>query len=319
MLVGMGLGVALVAAFVVWMASHPAPPPAPAGVPDTIALAPAPRPAALTREDSLAIAAAIERKFAEQRAATRAQRESAQAIAAPAPPAPAPAASVTNEQLVRLADSLRAAIQKSVLDSVTRVRGRRPDIEALVGAAVSAESARRLMAPFEFTVQPGDRPPRRRDDLSPAAFADRAANMGPPRRVFVSIPRVSARASGLALVADSLADSLRRAIARNPRYEVIDADSTRQMLARTRTVSTISRLMEVELFTSLIVSVMPDSSVMWNMTVRDLSAVSAYSMRGMSVKGDPGAPLSAVDKLVAASIQFLADVDRAPRAPVGVR
>jgi hypothetical protein len=175
------------------------------------------------------------------------------------------------------------------------------------------------MAPFEFTVQPGDRPPRRRDDLSPAAFADRAANMGPPRRVFVSIPRVSARASGLALVADSLADSLRRAIARNPRYEVIDADSTRQMLARTRTVSTISRLMEVELFTSLIVSVMPDSSVMWNMTVRDLSAVSAYSMRGMSVKGDPGAPLSAVDKLVAASIQFLADVDRAPRAPVGVR
>jgi hypothetical protein len=55
------------------------------------------------------------------------------------------------------------------------------------------------------------------------------------------------------------------------------------------------------------------------MTVRDLSAVSAYSMRGMSVKGDPGAPLSAVDKLVAASIQFLADVDRAPRAPVGVR
>jgi hypothetical protein len=59
----------------------------------------------------------------------------------------------------------------------------------------------------------------------------------------------------------------------------------------------------------------PDSSVAWTVTMRDLSAHPVYAVRGMGVKSDPGAPLSAIDKLVARSVQHLAEMDRAPRKP----
>lgn len=274
--------------------------------------APTPQPS-LTRADSLAIAAAIERKFAEQRAAARAQIESAQKAGVPSA---VPAAPLTQEdisrEVARIADSLRVDIQRSVLDSVTRARGGRRDISTVFGTTLAMDSLARSIQ---------SRLPRAADDraaafareLSPEAFKMRAASMGPPRRVFISTPRLRSTFEAFGPAVDSLADSLRRAIARNPRFIVIDADSTRSILERTRTISRISETMAVELFASIFMNLQSDSSVAWTVTLRDLTAHPSYATRGMGVMSDPGAPLSAIGKLVAQSMDHLQEMDRAPR------
>jgi hypothetical protein len=270
-------------------------------------------PAPLTREDSLAIAAAIERKFAEQRAAARAQMESTQKTKTPAAAQAAPLTQEDiNREVARIADSLRVEIQKSVLDSVTRVRGRPTDIGRVLGTTFTMDSlGRSIRLP-----RVGDeRAAARTRELPTDAFAERAANLGPPRRVFIATPRLRGSQEVFAPAVDSLADSLRRTIARNPRFIVIDGDSTRSMLERTRTINVISDAMKVELFASVYINAQSDSSVAWTVTMRDLSAHPLYAVRGMGVKSDPGAPLSAIDKLVARSVQHLAEMDRAPRKP----
>ena len=317
-LAGAAIGVAAVAAAAFWLhdrnvQSHEVPPPS---LGDS-ALSVAPVPAPLTREDSLAIAAAIERKFAEQRAVARSRAESTQKKNAP-PAAQSPA--VTQEeigrQMARIADSLRVEIQRSVLDSVTRVRGRQPDIAAALGAAMAMESLGRAAQSRPLLPGPArvnERLLSRSRELSTEAFADRAANLGPPRRLFLSSPRLSARQAAFAPVVDSLADSLRRAIVRSARFIVIDADSTRMMLERTRTINSIAAAMKVDLFASIYLSPQADSTVAWTVTVRDLTAHQAFATRSMGVKSDSGAPLSAIDKLVGRSVQFLHEIDRAPR------
>lgn len=275
--------------------------------------APPPAPPSLTREDSLAIAAAMERKFAEQRAAARAQMESAQKADAPSATKAVP---LTQEdigrEVARIADSLRADIQRSVLDSVTRARGGRRDFSSAFGTALTWDSLGRVT--MRGLPRAGDdRAVVLAKELSPEAFAARAASMGPPRRVFVSTPQLRSSLETLGPATDSLADSLRRAIARNPRFIVIDADSARLILERTRTISRISETMAVELFASIFVNLQRDSSVAWTVTVRDLGAHPSYSTRGMGVKSDPGAPLSAIAKLVAQSVDHLREMDRAPR------
>jgi len=273
-------------------------------------------PATLTREDSLAIAAAIERKFAEQRAAARAQMESTHKANTPAAAQAAPLTQEDiNREVTRIADSLRVEIQKSVLDSVTRVRGSVPDIGRVLGTTFAMDSFGRSIQRNLPRVM-DERAAARARELSAEAFAARAASPGPPRRVFISTPRLSRSQAAFAPAVDSLADSLRRAIARNPRFIVIDADSTRSILERSRTISTISDAMNVDLFASIYINPQSDSTVAWTVTLRDLSAHSVYAVRGMGVKSDPGAPLSAIDKLVALSVQHLEEMDRAPRKPV---
>ncbi len=312
------LAAAAVMGAALWLRYRPSPPTPPTTSASHAMTTPAAPPApptqpSLTREDSLSIAAAIERKFAEQRAAAQAQIESAQKAGVPSAK---PAAPLTQEdisrEVARIADSLRVDIQRSVLDSVTRARGGRRDISTVFGTTLAMDSLARSIQ---------SRLPRAADDraaafareLSPEAFKMRAASMGPPRRVFISTPRLRSTFEAFGPVVDSLADSLRRAIARNPRFIVIDADSTRSILERTRTISRISETMAVELFASIFMNLQSDSSVAWTVTLRDLTAHPSYGTRGMGVMSDPGAPLSAIGKLVAQSMDHLQEMDRAPR------
>lgn len=274
-------------------------------------------PAVLTRQDSLAIAAAIERKFAEQRAAARVRAESTQRSNAPAAAhSPAMTQEDMNRQMARIADSLRVEIQRSVLDSVTRVRGRPLDISAALGAAMAMESlGRAAQGAARPLVSPDERRMQRARELSSEAFAQRANTLGPPRRLFLSHPRLTARQAAFTSAADSLADSLRGAIQRTGRFVVIDPDSTRLMLERTRTINTIAEAMKVEVFASIYLAQQRDSTVTWTITVRDLTAHPVFTTRSMSTRSDPGVPLSSIDGLVSKSVQFLHEIDRAPRRP----
>lgn len=282
----------------------------------------------LTREDSLAIAAAIQKKVGEQQAAVVAKAESTKTAVAPAAAAnpTASAAESLATQMTRFVDSLRVEIQRAVLDSVARVRGTRPQFSTIVRTDPRFDSLVRT-----FGVELGDRTGREgpggggrnsRDrgnprppphPLGPEAFSARAADMGPPRRLFVSIPQLSRSSSRLAPLADSLVDSVRATLATDHRYVVIPADTVRAQLSRSRSLNTIAANLDVDLFTSFQVSSLPDSTVLWQVTLRDLGAHAAYGTRTVVVRTKPPERMADLDSLVRGTVTLLKEMDRAPR------
>src|SRR5688572_27617997 len=268
---------------------------------------------ALTREDSLAIAAAIQQKLGEQQTTVTAKAESA--VTKPVQSgggerAVASAAEDLSRSVTRMVDSLRAEIQKAVLDSVTRVRGAPQALTFNLGDPKIDSIVRRFQRENE---RRSEQQLLRAQQLSREAFAARMETLGPPRRVFVSYPTLNSRSKFLAPQVDSVVDSLRRTLARDPRYVLIPEDSVRAMLARTRTISAISDSMNVELFASVGASVLPDTSVIWQVTSRDLTAHSAYMTRAVTMHGFKPDVLSGMDSLVTSIARFLKEQDRAPR------
>ena len=299
-------------------------------------------PIALTREDSLAIASAIQQKLGEQQATVTAKAESA-VVTKPAPTrtggavgggaAVAQSAEDFARDMTRIVDSLRADIQKAVLDSVTRVRDVAqvysfrtgdPRLDSMV-RRLQRDAERRAGGPRRgpdvsmLPPHPGppDQPSQqellRANALSREAFAARLETMGPPRRLFISYPTLSSRARFLAPQVDSVVESLRAALARDPRYVIIPADSVRAILQKTRTISAISEAMNVELFASVAASVLPDTTVIWTITSRDLGAHGAFATRAITAHGLRPNVLKGVDSLITGTVRFLKEQDRAPR------
>ncbi|HWP71382.1 MAG TPA: serine/threonine-protein kinase [Gemmatimonadaceae bacterium] len=280
----------------------------------------------LTHEDSLAIARAIQKKINEQNSVVVAKAESARKKPAPAASASAAAQNAAAAELSRsmskIVDSLRAEIQKAVLDSVTRVRGT-PAYTFLTGDPRIDSMVRELSRlgggrPGRFPE--GSRegmlrepPPPRPNPLSRQAFEERRANMGPPRRLFVSFPSLSSRSSFIAPQVDSVVDSLRAVLGQDRRFVLVPADSVRQILARTRTTSVIADSMNVDLFASLSASMLPDTSVIWQVRSRDLSAHGSFSSRDITMRRERPDLLKGIDSLIAGTRQQLREMDGAPR------
>ncbi len=293
-----------------------------ATTPDTTTIITTPAAPSLTRADSLAIAEAIHKKIAENERAVAAKAESAKTRTAPvAATSPTAAAESLQLTMARFVDSLRADIQKAVLDSVTRVRGVAPEYRIMTGQAALDSMVERLGVRVDGRRPPPggrevfrDMPrPGSASSLSREAFAERAANLGAPRRVVVSFPTVNSRIRLISPQVDSVVDSLRRTLARDARFVLVPADSVRDALGRTRSVSAIAESLHVELFASVSASVLPDTSVMWQVTSRDLAAHSAYATRAVAVRGARPAILKGIDSLVVTTSRFLHEMDRAPR------
>jgi len=279
--------------------------------------APAPATMPLTHADSVAIARAVERKLAEvPRAAAPRKAESGN----PAPNKPAagePAAGKaasgnavpgktapgTAALPAGFGDSLRAAIMRSVLDSVAREQAASARIAP--GRSIRSNSA-------VSTSADSVRGPRV-NPLGSEAFAARAANLGPPRRVFVSIPRELRGSAGINLAGTVIMNTLRAALARDPRYRVIPADSVARALAVTRTTDSIAVQQQVELFASLSPIPTSDGSVIWQLTARDLSAHGAYALRLTSVTVPLDSLLLRSDSLISMTVKHFAEMDKAPR------
>ena len=308
---------AAIAAIAFWPRDQMLPP---ATVVDTTTIPPPVPAAALTREDSLAIARAIQKKIGEQQATVTAKAESV--ITKPVPVnAAAKAASAEDyaRAISLVVDSLRAEIQKAVLDSVRGVRGIAPGYAFVTGEHRIDSMVRHLTRDAERLGRGPDglfrdqaREPRT-SSLSREAFAERAANLGPPRRLFVSFPTLSSRSRFLAPQVDSLVDSLRAMLARDRRYVLVPADSVREALAKTRSVSAIADSLDVDLFASVAASVLPDTTVLWQVTSRDLGAHSAYASRAITMRGMRPNLLKGIDSLVSGTARFLREQDHAPR------
>ena len=312
---------AAVAAFALWPRATV--PPSPVVADSTALPAPVVVAQALTRDDSLAIARAIQKKIGEQQATVTARAESAAAKPTPASGASkATAAEEFSRDMTRMVDSLRAEIQKAVLDSVTRVRRVPPGFTFITGDARLDSMVHRLQRDAErrgergmgvFPEGPREPPVPGAGSLTREAFAARLEALGPPRRVFVSFPSLNSRSRFLAPQVDSVVDSLRRTLARDGRYILVPADSVRDILTRTRTISAISDSMNVDIFASVGASVLPDTTVIWQVTTRDLGAHTSFATRAITIRGTRPHLLAGLDSLVSGAARFLREQDRAPR------
>lgn len=287
---------------------------------DTVTVSPAGP--LLTRAESLAIAKAVEARLAVQRLARRTDSSGR-----PGALTRGAAAGGTGDAdaLRRMADSIRDEIQRAVFDSLARVQqaaragrgdsGQRVFVERsgppsrFSGLAPEFDSLMRVIGQTGRALRGGG---------DAREFSRRAANLGPPRRVVITLPRIFRSLDAAGPVAAALADSLRRVIGGSPRFDLVPADSVAAALQKTRTVDDLARLLNADVFASISVFRVGTDSVRWQVALRDLTAHSAYGLRSwISQPTAINAPPPGLDTLLAQTLSQLGEMDRAPRQPPG--
>ncbi|MDA1080259.1 MAG: serine/threonine-protein kinase [Gemmatimonadetes bacterium] len=315
------LGAAALAltAIAVWQRT-PSTPTQVAVVRDTVTVSPGAM--VLTRAESLAIAQAVDARLGQQRAARNSDSggrgRGRGAVSSGAIP---------SDVLARMVDSLREEIQRAVFDSLARVQ-QAP--RAGRGGRANAEGTR------IFIDRPGA-PPSRFSGLSPAldsvmrvmelsgqsatvapsnieATRRRLESMGPARRVAVTEARTTSRAlAEAATYGAMLADTLRRTIGASARFVLVNADSVAAALQKTRTIDDLSTILGADMFASITTFRTPSDSVVWQVTVRDLTAGRGGIRSWVSGATAVGGPIVGLDSLLAVTAAQLTQMDRAPR------
>ncbi len=249
-------------------------------------------------------------------------RDSSKALAvapAPPPPPPPPAAPRIDstrlladamrrkdERLLRLLrDSIANAIRQQTADSIAKAR------EAELAAARNRTS----ILPFVPGVGPGTNGGRTKI-LTPEAFQTRAANMGPPRRVGVSI-HSSLTNPGLVIAAGAVRDSIVQRLAANGRFVLIPKGDVVAGLERTRNTDSLRTWLKAELLLTInVAGTVGSDSLRWIVVLRDFSAIASYTNRSASTPtvaaagaGDP----QVISALAGQVMRWLDEMDRAPR------
>jgi hypothetical protein len=104
--------------------------------------------------------------------------------------------------------------------------------------------------------------------------------------------------------------------ARRGQYIVVDQDSVRMAIVRTRDVTELTKSLNADLLISIRFGVVPRDSAVLLLQVYDLTAVNAYRARTASNK--PVAKnevLTNLDALLLSTLTYLDEMSRAPRRP----
>ena len=286
---------------------------------------PQPRPT-LSGADSLAIAKAVEKRLVERAGAAR---------------VPARNDSAT---IAQIANQLRAEIEKAVLDSLAKNRpapappgpgptpgtervdgGRRftgltrPQVDSIMrlgrgSSAAQVDSIVRLSrgamdGAFGVRGRPGS--------LDKSAFDARAANMGPARRIVVWNHPPDRRNQTMQDAGSAIMNVLRKSLSAQPRFAEVDRDSTLAVLTKTRERDSVVRALDADMMATIRGNAVAGDSVMWVLTVWDLTAHGAYASRTITSGRVPlTEPLANVDSLISKSVRAFQELDRAPRRAV---
>jgi hypothetical protein len=218
-----------------------------------------------------------------------------------------------------LRDSITNAVTKEIADSVAKVR------ETELAAARTKDSIRRVERmvnvndAFRMIPGPGGIPqgiPNVRGFATPEAFAARAQNLGPPRRVGVAIYsglRNPQQLAAAVTVRDSIVNRLRS----KSRFIVVPPDSITYALSKSRTIDSLRTWMKAEMWVTIYATGDNSAdSTRWDLTVRDFTALSTFATRSVNGKrlltSDATDPkqLSALMEMV---MRQLEEMDRSPR------
>ena len=157
---------------------------------------------------------------------------------------------------------------------------------------------------------------RKMTDSIIAANSGAAPSTG-PRRLIIAEPPDLRQWPEAPILGHAVADSLRRMLrGRRAQYSVVDQDSVRLALGRTRDVSEITKLLNSELLVSIrLVPVARDSAVLMLQTY-DLTAINPYRTRTAAGKTvAKNEVLTNLDVMLLSTLTYLDEMSRAPRRP----
>jgi hypothetical protein len=204
-----------------------------------------------------------------------------------APPPPATPL-ITHADSVRIADAVRRRVDAAkARDSIAK-------------AKLAEQMQRKMM-----------------DSIIAANSGASAATSTGPRRLIIAEPPELRQWPEAALLGRAVADSLRRILRpRTRQYVLVDADSVRLALARSRDVTELTKTLNSDFIVSVRFTALPHDSAMLMLQVNDLSAVNAY--RSRMAAGRPVARnevLANLDALLLSTVTYLDEMTRAPRRP----
>jgi serine/threonine protein kinase len=207
-------------------------------------------------------------------------------LAAPVPP---PKPVVSHDDSVRIA----AAVEKRVAAAKLR--------DSIAKAQLAEQTQRKMM-----------------DSIIAANSGSGAvAGAGAPRRLIIAEQPEIAQWPEAALLGRAVADSLRRMLrGRSRQYTLVDQDSVRSALTRSRDVTEMGRAFASELLVSIRLTPLPRDSAVLMLQLWDLGASNAYRSRmsgGRKVARNE--VLAGLDAVLLSTLTYLDEMSRAPRRP----
>jgi len=230
------------------------------------------------------------------------------AAVVPPPPSPVPSDSLV-KRAAAASSVARTPAAKPLITHEDSVR-----IAEAVRRRVEAAKARDSVAKAKLAEQTQ----RRMTDSIIAANSGTAAAspVGPRRLVIVEPPEIRQWPEAT-LLGRAVADSLRRVLRPRVRqFTVVDADSVRSALGRSRDLSDLTKGLDSELLIIIRLTPTPRDSAMLMLQTYDFGAVSPYRSRTASGRPVPkNEVLANLDALLLSTITYLDEMTRAPRRP----
>jgi tRNA A-37 threonylcarbamoyl transferase component Bud32 len=153
------------------------------------------------------------------------------------------------------------------------------------------------------------------DSIIAANSGASAAAATGPRRLVIAEPPDVRQWPEAALLGRAVADSLRRILRpRTRQYIIVDADSVRLALARSRDMGELSKTLNSDLLVSIRLTALPRDSAMLLLQVYDLGAAPSYRSRAAAGRPVPkNEALENLDALLLSTVTHLDEMSRAPR------
>jgi eukaryotic-like serine/threonine-protein kinase len=192
---------------------------------------------------------------------------------------------ITHDDSVRIA----AAVQKKM--EASRLR------DSVAKAKLAEETQRRMM-----------------DSVIAANSGAASAANTAPRRLLIAEPAEVRNWPEASLLGRAVSDSLRRILRTRRQYTVVDLDSVRSALVRTRDINELTKSLNADLMVVIRFSALPHDSGMITLQSYDLTASNSYRQRGATSK--PVAKnevLGSLDALLLSTVTYLDEMSRGPR------
>jgi serine/threonine protein kinase len=189
-------------------------------------------------------------------------------------------------------DSIRVQVERMVMDSIIKVN--------IARGFVIAGSVHPAM---KGTYTPPPLPPGA--DFPPEGTSG-------PRRVVITDPRESTTRPELNAFSRIFVDSLRHTLMRRGGYAVVDQDSVRALLSRTRVRDDVTKTLRPELLVSP--QFLPGDSMTMMVSIRDVSGrLAGPSVRIATLKFPPNEPVRGLELAIRSVLGELEELRRTPR------
>ena len=203
-------------------------------------------------------------------------------------PPPVPKPLITHEDSVRIAEVVRKRLDAAkARDSAAK-------------AKIAEQTQRKMM-----------------DSIIAANSGATSSSPTGPRRIIIAEPPEVRQWPEAALLGRAVADSLRRILRpRTRQFTLVDADSVRAALSRSRDLGDLTKSLDSDLLITIRLTALPRDSAMLMIQAYDLGAIPSYRSRTAPSRPVPkNEVLANLDALLLSTVTYLDEMTRAPRRP----